>query len=126
MKLSELIRRKENATVTVATVATATPINTPSVATVAGVNVATAIYGKSESLLDRQREARRQKVITMLEASPDIQRAIYTDTDSDPHNVILTVAVRSCQQTVEMLIPKERYDPWKLLALIERYGQTMH
>lgn len=78
------------------------------------------------TLLDGQREMRRQKVIAMLEAAPGTKRAIYTDTDSDPHNVILTVAVRACQQTCDMLIPKAKYDPWRLLELIERLGQTTH
>lgn len=126
MKLSELIRKKEVATVTVATHATVAPIHSPSVATVASVNVATETDGKPETLLDRQREARRQKVISMLKAAPDTQRAIYVDTDSDPQNVILAVAVRACQQTCEMLIPKAKYDPWKLLELIEQHGQTTH
>lgn len=85
---------------------------------------------KAEILTELQREARaewrRQKVIAMLEAAPGTQRAIYTDPDSDPHNVILTVAVRACQQTCEMLIPKAGYDAWKLLELIERLGQTTH
>ena len=85
---------------------------------------------KAEILTELQREARaewrRQKVIAMLEVAPDTQRAIYTDTDSDPHNVILTVAVRTCQQTCEMLIPKAKYDPWRLLELIERHGQATH
>lgn len=85
---------------------------------------------KPETLQDRQREARaewrRQKAIAMLEKSPDTKRAIYTDTDSDPHNVILAIAVRACQQTCEMLIPKDKYDPWRLLELIERLGQTTH
>jgi len=126
MKLSELIRKREVATVTVATHATVTPINSPSVATVASVNVATAIESKPETLQDRQREARRQKVIAMLEAVPDTQRAITADTDSDPHNVILTVAVRACQQTCELLIPKAKYDPWLLLGLIERLDGITH
>lgn len=80
----------------------------------------------TETLQNRQREARRQKAIAMLEAAPDIKRAIYTDTDSDPHNVILAIAVRACQQTCEMLIPKAKYDPWKLLELVERHGQVTH
>ena len=71
-------------------------------------------------------EARRLKVIAMLETAPDMQRAIFTDADSDPDNVILTVAVRACQQTCELLIPKAKYDPWRLLELIERHGQTTH
>ena len=81
---------------------------------------------KPETLQDRQRETRRQKVIAMLEAAPGTQRAIYTDTESDPHNVILAVAVRACQQTCELLIPKAKYDPWRLLELVERHGQTTH
>ena len=81
---------------------------------------------KPETLQDRQREARRQKIIAMMEAAPGTQRAVYTDTESDPHNVILTVAVRSCQQTCELLIPKAKYEPWRLLALVERHGQTTH
>ena len=125
MKLSELIRKKEVATVTVATHATVSPIHTPSVATVATVNVATGTDGKPETLLDRQREARRQKVIAMLEAAPGMQRAIYTDTGSDPDNVILTVALRNLA-TCEMLIPKSKYDSWRFLELIERLDQTTH
>ena len=126
MKLSELIRKKEVATVTVATHATVSPTHPLSVATVASVNVATETDGKPKTLQDKQREARRKKVIAMLEAAPGTQRAIYTDNDTDPHNVILTIAVRACQQTCEMLIPKDKYDPWRLLELIERYGQVTH
>lgn len=85
---------------------------------------------KTEILTELQREARTewrmQKVIAMLNAAPDTQRAIYADTDSDQHNVILTVAVRACQQTCEMLIPKAKYDAWRLLELIERHGQATH
>lgn len=81
---------------------------------------------KAEILTELQREARRQKVIAMLEASPDTPRAIYPDTTSDPLNVILAIAVRACQQTCEMLIPKAKYDAWRLLELIERLGQTTH
>jgi len=77
------------------------------------------------SLLEQQRESRRQKVIAILEAAPNTQRAIYTDIDSDPRNVILTVAVRNLA-TCEMLIPKSKYDPWRLLELIEQNGQATH
>jgi hypothetical protein len=122
MKLSELIRKREIVTATVATVATVATELPPSVATVA---VATETDGKPETLQDRQREARRQKVLTMLESTPGTQRAIYIDIDSDPHNVILTVAVRNLA-TCEMLIPKTKYDPWRLLELIEQHGQAMH
>jgi len=89
--------------------------------------VQTIRQSKAEILTELQREARaewrRQKVIAMLEAAPDTQRAIYTDTDSDPHNVILTVAVRHpIGATCEMLIDKAKYDPWRLMELIAQYG----
>lgn len=77
------------------------------------------------SRLEQQRESRRQEVITILQATPNTQRAIYTDIDSDPRNVILTVAVRNLA-TCEMLIPKSKYDPWRLLELIEWHGQATH
>lgn len=92
--------------------------------------VQTIRQSKAEILTELQKEARaewrRQKVIAMLNAAPGTQRAIYTDTDSDPHNVIVAVAVRACQQTCEMTIAKATYDPWRLLELIERLGQTTH
>lgn len=88
-------------------------------------NDATTTDGRPEMLLDRQREARRWKVTAMLEAAPGMQRAIYTDTGSDPDNVILTVALRNLA-TCEMLIPKSKYDSWRLLELIERLDQTTH
>lgn len=78
---------------------------------------------KAEIMTELKQEVRREKAIAMLEAAPNTQRAIYTDTDSDPHNVILTVAVRHpTPATCEMLIPKAKYDPWRLLELIERHG----
>jgi len=91
--------------------------------------VQTIRQSKAEILTELQREARmewrRQKVIAMLEAAPGTQRAIYPDTDSDPLNVILAIAIRHVA-TCEMLIPKSKYDPWRLLELIERHGQATH
>ncbi len=75
---------------------------------------------KAETL----RENRRQKVIAMLNAAPEMKRAIIVDDASDPDNIILTVAVRACQQTCEMRIPRAKYDPWLLLQLIERHSAT--
>ena len=85
---------------------------------------------KAEILTELQLEVRagwrRQKVISMLKSAPDSQRAIYTDTDCDPHDVILTVAIRNYQKTYEMRIAKDKYNRWGLLELIERLGQTTH
>lgn len=133
MKLSELIRKKENvtgspvavATVTVATLATVTPVNSPSVANVASVNVATAADDKPKTLSDRQSEERRQKVLSMLADNPDTKRAIITDLDSDPDNVILTIAICDLA-TFEMLVPKGKYDPFLLLDFIHAQETVKH
>jgi ribosomal protein L15E len=85
---------------------------------------------KSEILAELQKEEkvewRRQKVIAMLKAEPDTPRAIYVDADSDPHNVILTIAVRECRQTCEMLVDRRKYDSFVLLKLMEKHSKTMH
>lgn len=86
---------------------------------------ATETDGKPRTLLDKQRETRRQKVIALLEDSPDIQRAYFTDLDSDPHNVILAIGIRHVA-TFEMEIDKAKYDPFKLLQLIGQHGQITH
>lgn len=142
MKLFELIRKKDVATVTVATHATVNPINPPSVATVASVNVANNETESDElsflhipkngdapnraaTLQNQQQEARREKAIAVLEAAPETLRGIYADTTSDPHNVIVAVAIRHLA-TCEMTIPKATYNPWRLLELIERLNQTTH
>lgn len=75
---------------------------------------------------EEQAEWRRQKVIAMLNAAPGTKRAIFADTESDPHFVILAVAVRACMQTCELRIPKSKYDAWRLLELVERHGTTTH
>ena len=74
---------------------------------------------KLEILKELQAESRRQKVLTMLEENPDTQRAYITDTNIDPNNVILSIAIREVA-TFEMLISKDRYDPFLLLELIDK------
>lgn len=66
-----------------------------------------------------KRESRRLKVLAMLAEKPDSQRAIITNLDSDPDNVILTIAIRNVA-TFEMQIPKQKYDGFMLLELIEK------
>jgi hypothetical protein len=81
---------------------------------------------KTEILTELQRETRQQKVLAMLKENPDMHRATYADTHSDPYNVVLTIAVRNVA-TCEMLIPKDKYDSWQLLALTEQLGvQNVH
>src|SRR3989338_7288990 len=68
--------------------------------------------------LEQQQEARREKVLAMLDTDPKLKRAIHADTDSDRNNVILAIAIRHVA-TCEMLVPKAKYDAWQLLALVE-------
>jgi hypothetical protein len=69
----------------------------------------------------KAREARRHKVLKLLEAAPETQRAILSDIHSDPDQVILTIAVRHVA-VAEMTIAKANYDPFLLLELVEQYG----
>ena len=66
-----------------------------------------------------KREQRREKVLLMLEENPGTQRAFVTDTESDRHNVILTIAIKD-KYSFEMLIPKSKYDPFAMLELLEK------
>ncbi len=66
-----------------------------------------------------KREQRREKVLSMLANNPEIQRAFVTDTESDPHNVILMMAIRD-KYSFEMHIPKSKYDPFTMLEVIEK------
>lgn len=74
---------------------------------------------KPAIIAELKREERRKKVLAMLEERPEIQRAFVTDVDSDPDNVILTIAIRD-QYSFEMAIPKAKYDPFTLLELINK------
>ncbi len=75
---------------------------------------------KLKNLDDRQYEAGRQKAIALMNESPVVPRGIYVDEELDPDNVVIFFSSRFHQQTCHMLIPKEKYVPWKLLRLIEQ------
>ena len=74
---------------------------------------------KTAIIEELKREQRRERVLRMLEENPRIQRAFVTDTMNDRNNVILTLAIRGAG-TCELEIPKRKYDPFLLLAIIER------
>ena len=71
------------------------------------------------AIADFKSESRRQKALNILMEKPDTQRAIITDLESDPDNVILSMAIRDVA-TFEMTIPREKYDAFLLLELIEK------
>ena len=70
-------------------------------------------------------EARRQRVLAMLAANPDKRYALVTDTEADPEAVLLTLAIRG-RASCELRIPRDKYDPFLLLTIIERHGGTVH
>ena len=84
-----------------------------------------ALHGDNGSRIDPAAEARRQRVLAMLEAHPGTRYAALTDMQTDREVVLLTLAIRG-QATCELLIPRDRYDPFLLLDLIERHGGTVH
>ena len=81
---------------------------------------------KREILALLKNEESRQKAIGLMNASPDTPRGIYVDDQIDPENIVLFVAVRLCMETCELLIPRAKYDPFALLALVERLGKATH
>jgi len=69
-------------------------------------------------------EARRQRVLTMLAERPGTRYAVAVDNpDTDP--VILALAIRD-KGTCELHIPREKFDPFLVLDLIERHCGTVH
>lgn len=63
--------------------------------------------------------------LRLLAANPSAQYALVTDTQADPEAVLLTLAIRG-RATCELRIPRDRYDPFLLLDLIERHGAAVH
>lgn len=103
-----------------------TPQNAITASEVSLANETPYTQAPEEEIKEPAMEARRQKVLAMLDADPDKQRAIFADTTSEPENVILAIAVRHFA-TFEMLVPKAKYDPWQLLNILDRHEiQSTH
>ena len=75
-------------------------------------------------LLNPASEARLKKVVERLTERPDLYRAVVAD-DSGLDGVIVTVAVRGVG-AYELLIPREKWDPWLFLEIVERSGSILH
>jgi hypothetical protein len=76
---------------------------------------------KAEILAELKRDGKRQKVIAMLHENEHANRAICAEPESDGSSVIMTLALRNLG-TCELAIPSARYDPWRLLELVDQYG----
>jgi hypothetical protein len=86
-----------------------------------------ALEGAADGLPlpDSAAEARRRRVLGMLEARPGIRYAVLTDLEADPEVAIVALAIRG-RATCELHIPRDKYDGVLLLDLIERHGATVH
>ncbi len=70
-------------------------------------------------------EARLQRALAMLAERHGSRYAVLTDTEAEPEAVILALAIRN-RATCELRIPRDKYDPFLLLDLIEKHGGTVH
>ena len=77
-------------------------------------------HTERELLTDPAQEARRQRVLAMLDERPDTKYAVVVDNpDTDP--VIVALGIRG-QATCELRIPREKYDPILFLEAVERHS----
>ncbi len=128
MSLADLIRKRPSvgvATAIPAISATDEQGSAGTVARIATVAVARLRDDETDTLPDPAAEARRQHALAMLAQHPGTRYAVLTDTEADPEAVLLTLAIRG-RATCELAIPREKYDPFLLLDLIERHGATVH
>ena len=79
------------------------------------------VSGDTEAPTDPAVESRRQRVLALLAANPQARLAVYADGDTEGPHVPVAVAIRGVA-TLEVLLPKSRFDPFKLLELVERYN----
>ena len=69
-------------------------------------------------------QARMGRALAYLEAHPNVRRACFADVDSDPANIVLTVALRDPWGAVEVLVSLAKFDALALLELANRYPAT--
>lgn len=128
MTLAALIRKRG-----AGTIANANPAKSANdglarerpLAGLATLALANSISPEVAPLPDPPSEARRQRVLAMLTANPNARYALVTDTEANPKAVILALAIRG-RATCELRIPRDKYDPFLLLTLIQRHGGTVH
>jgi hypothetical protein len=70
-------------------------------------------------------DVRIGRVIDQLRGDPGLRFAVEAHIDADPDAVILTLAIRG-KAACELRMPKEKYDPFLLLDLIERHSGKVH
>jgi hypothetical protein len=65
---------------------------------------------------DQTMEARRLKVLALLQSNPESARVVIADSESNPNSIILTIALRDVA-TFEMLVDRAKFDPMEFMAL---------
>lgn len=106
----------------VSPVSPAVPANSlaDSGATAVGPDAKTSERGRvPDSALKSGYEDRRRRVLAMLDRDPAKRRAAVFDPDVDPNFVVCAVAIRNVA-TFEMRIPREKCDPFAVLAALEK------
>lgn len=78
-----------------------------------------------KALPDAKAEARRKRVLAMLEARPEARYAAVTDSASGTQGVILTMAIRGVG-TCELCVSRDKWDGVLFFDLLERHGTTVH
>ena len=117
MSLTALIRKR--VTGNLATAIPAIPATQAGRGLAAVARLATiAIANPEVAPSDPATEARRQRVLAMLADNPALRLAVVCDGAGDP--VPVAVAIRD-KGSVEVLIPAARFDPFALLALIDKH-----
>lgn len=88
-------------------------------------NWLTAIRNNKPAVMSElQRKLRRNKVLAMLDSTPDAGYAVHVeDTSTDP--IIVAVAIRGLA-AFELEIPQKYYDGLVLLELIENYTESQN
>lgn len=114
---------------TVSPVASRNPMGLPekpsrnnAVSPVSPVTLENASSGKDPAVTVRRESEsalRSDRVLATLAENPKLKRAIITDLESDPDNVILTIGIRD-QYLFELLIPREKYNGFLLLEILNR------
>jgi hypothetical protein len=66
-------------------------------------------------------EARRQRVLKVLETNPSFRYAVVTDTSAEPGTVVVHIGIRDVGSG-EIVMEKARYDGLAMLAMLERFA----
>lgn len=76
-------------------------------------------------LPDAEGQSCYRRLLELQSANPGALYTLVTDAVVDPKAIILSVGIRG-RATLELRIPREKYDAFLLLALLERHSARVH